>query len=125
MGVLKSCIAAGAANCAMLCARIPCIAAGSASMGMYGASSGGTLNDAKIVRQSRSVNSAYDAGGSGRGVVVPNRRVKCVSFHRQRDKFAADVAVNFAVPWVVLVSGVLRMVEDAVSMVLAVRYVPV
>jgi len=54
-----------------------------------------------------------------------NRRVKCVSFQRQSERFANEVAANLGVPWVVALAAEGRMVEEAVSMEFAVRYVPV
>jgi hypothetical protein len=94
---------------------------GSTSIGNFGARTGGTLNDAKIVRQSRNVNSRYVGAGRGRGAVGEKRRVKCVSFQRQRERFAKEVAANFGVPWVVEMAGEGRRVDEMVSMVFAVR----
>src|ERR1700749_3307325 len=92
--------------------------------GMYGASSGGTLKEAKIVMESRSMNRAYVGGGMGRGEAVEKSLVKGESFHREREMFADDVAANFIVPWVVVAYGLERIVERTVSMVFAHIYVP-
>jgi hypothetical protein len=62
---------------------------------------GGTLKDAKIVRESRRVKRRYVAEGMGRAATVEKSRVKCVSFHRQSERFAIEVAANFGVPCVV------------------------
>lgn len=94
-------------------------------MGSLGASMGGTLNDAKIVRESRSVNNIYVGEGSGRAATGLKRRVKWVSFQRQRDRFVREVAANLDVPWVVALAGEGLIVEDAVSIAFAERYVPV
>jgi hypothetical protein len=98
---------------------------GSNCIGNFGARTGGTLNDAKIVSESRSVKSKYVGVGIGRAVTEEKRRVKCVSFQRQRERFASEVAANLGVPWVVALAGEGLIVEDAVSMAFAVRYVPV
>jgi hypothetical protein len=93
-------------------------------VGICGASRGGTLNDAKMVKQSRSMKSAYVGGGMGRGEVVEKSLVKCESFQSERVMFEADVAANFIVPWVVVEQGLERMVERMVSIALAQMYVP-
>lgn len=67
-------------------------------MGSLGASMGGTLKDAKMVRESRNVKSMYVGEGSGRAATGLKRRVKWVSFHRQRDRFVREVAANLDVP---------------------------
>jgi hypothetical protein len=93
-------------------------------IGNFGPSRGGILKEAKIVRESRTVKRRYVAAGMGRAATGEKSFVKCVSFHRQRERFAIDVAANLGVPWVVDVYGVFLMVDDAVSMLLAVKYVP-
>jgi hypothetical protein len=98
---------------------------GSNCIGNLGASRGGTLNDAKMVRESRSVKSKYVGEGRGRAATGLKRRVKWVSFQRQRERFAREVAANFGVPWVVALAGEGLTVEDVVSITFAVRYVPV
>jgi hypothetical protein len=98
--------------------------AGNISIGMCGASSGGTLNDAKMVKLSRRMNRANVGPGTGRGVVVLKSFVKCASFHNDSDTFAAEAAANFEVPWVMVEAGLLLIVDRTVSMVFAVRYVP-
>lgn len=90
-----------------------------------GASIGGTLNDANIVRESRNVKSIYVGEGSGRATTGLKRRVKWVSFQRQRDRFVKEVAANLDVPWVVALAGEGLIVEEAVSIAFAERYVPV
>jgi hypothetical protein len=82
---------------------------------------GGTLKDAKMVMESRRVKRRYVGRGTGRGATGEKRRVKCVSFHKQRERFASDVAANLGVPWVVDDGEVRRTVEDAVSIEFAVR----
>jgi hypothetical protein len=77
------------------------------------------LKDASIVRESRIMNKAYVGPGRGRGAVVPNRRVNCVSFQIPKERFAKEVAANLDVPWVVDVAGVDRIVDEIVSTVLA------
>jgi hypothetical protein len=99
--------------------------AGSNCIGSLGASIGGTLKDAKIVRQSRSVNSRYVGVGIGRAATGLKRRVKWVSFQRQRVRLVREVAANLDVPWVVALAGDGLTVEDAVSIAFAERYVPV
>lgn len=92
-------------------------------MGSLGASRGGTLNDAKMVRESRKVKSIYVGAGSGRAATGLKRRVKWVSFQRQNERFVREVAANLEVPWVVALAGEGLMVEDAVSIAFAERYV--
>jgi len=61
----------------------------------------------------------YVGVGMGRAATGLKRRVKCVSFQRQRERFVREVAANFGVPWVVVVRGVEDRVEDRVSIALA------
>jgi hypothetical protein len=70
-------------------------------IGNFGARIGGTLKDAKIVRESRRVKRRYVGAVTGLGVTVEKSRVKCVSFHRHSERFAIEVAANLGVPWVV------------------------
>jgi hypothetical protein len=92
---------------------------------MIGPNKGGRLNEANIVMQSRSVKSAYEGKGTGRGGPPgPKSRAKAWSLKRQRPIFAVDEAANFAVPLVTRVAGLFCTVEVRVSRVLAVRYVP-
>lgn len=57
----------------------------------------------------------------GRGATGEKSFVKCVSFHKHRERLAKEVAANFAVPWVVEVAGLAFRVEDAVSIAFAER----
>ena len=81
-----------------------------------------------MVRQSRKAKRAYvsegtplDANDEG----APNIRVKWLSFHKHSPRFAPDVAINFAGPAVTAYEGLDDKVEVAVSIELAVKYVPV
>jgi hypothetical protein len=71
---------------------------GSIYVGICGAINGGTLKEANMVSESRSAKRAMVGGGMGRGAVVENNFVKCVSFHIPTVRFAAEVPTNFAVP---------------------------
>jgi hypothetical protein len=82
------------------------------------------LKEASIVRESRIMKRTYVGPGSGRGAVVPKRRVNFVSFQIPKERFAREVAANLEVPCVVDVIGVDRIVEETVSTVLAAMYVP-
>lgn len=98
---------------------------GRTSIGSLGASIGGTLNDANMVRESRNVKSIYVGEGRGRAATGLKRRVKWVSFQRHRERFVREVAANLDVPWVVELAGEGLMVEDEVSIAFAERYVAV
>jgi hypothetical protein len=75
---------------------------------IIGPSIGGTLKEAKIVKQSRAVNSIYDGKGTGRGGPDgPNKRAKAWSLKRQRPILAVELATNFDVPDVTVVAGLL------------------
>lgn len=95
--------------------------AGTICIGNLGASIGGTLKEANIVRESRSVKSRYVGVGMGRAATGLKRRVKWVSFQRQRERFVMDVAANLDVPWVVALAGEGSTVENAVSIAFAER----
>lgn len=63
---------------------------------------GGRLKDAKIVRQSRAANRAYDTGGMGRAVATaPKYFVNWLSLYMDSERFAALVAKNLLGPEVV------------------------
>ncbi len=104
-GVDASCIAAGARNCAAL-ARLTFFSTPSLS-GRRGAIIGGRLNEAKIVMESRSANSAYVAGGITllTDVFGPNIFANCESLIRPSDMLMLDVATNFGTPAVVVSAG--------------------
>jgi hypothetical protein len=92
---------------------------------MTGPRSGGMLKEAKIVRQSRKVKSAYEGKGTARGTPDgPKRRANAWSLKRQRPIFAELEAANFMVPLVTSDEGLFWTVEVMVSRELAVRYVP-
>ena len=78
-----------------------------------------------MVRESRAAKRMNVGSGTGRGVTGEKSLVKWLSFQRQSERFAAEVAANLVAPWVVEVAGLLWMVEEAVSIALAERYVPV
>lgn len=92
----------------------------------FGAMMGGTLKDAKTVRQSRIVKSANVAVGTRRGAWpgTPKICVNRLSLYRHNVRFAADVARNFEGPELTVGAGCDRTVEVAVSIVFADRYVP-
>lgn len=74
------------------------------------------------MRQSRMVKSANVGRGTGRlEDAAPNICVKRLSLYKQSARFEPEVATNLEVPAVVLVTGVLERVEEAVSIELAVR----
>lgn len=91
---------------------------------MSGASFAGTLNEKAIVMASRSEKSTKLGSGTGRGLPVPNIRAKLRSLIRPNDIFAVDVAMNFSVPLVTVLMSAPVRTALAVSMVLAVMYVP-
>lgn len=86
-----------------------------------GAIFGGTLNDAKMVIESRRARNMYLAGGKGRGIMVPNILVKLLSLYRARPMLTRLTALNFAKPLVVALAGWSRTVELIVSTILAVE----
>jgi hypothetical protein len=92
---------------------------GHASVDICGPMSGGTLKEAKMVRQSRTAKHAYVGIEIGPGVTVEKSRVKCESFQIPKLRFAAEVPTNFAVPCVVFEAEVPLIVDDAVSTVFA------
>jgi hypothetical protein len=57
------------------------------SCGIYGARSGGTLKEEKIVSASLAANRTNVGAGTGRGEPVPNMRAKDRSFTSPRLKF--------------------------------------
>lgn len=75
-GVEKNCTAAGARNCAVVCPEIYLPSSSDSLASRRGPNSGGILKDAKMVRQSLSVKSAYEGRGIGRGTAPtgPNMR---------------------------------------------------
>lgn len=89
--------------------------------GTLGASNGGRLKLANIVRQSLAAKSAYVGPGTGRAETVPNMRVNWLSLYRQRERLAVLVARNFEGPVVVVDAGWLRKVDWVVSNMFAVR----
>jgi hypothetical protein len=87
-----------------------------------GASSGGRLKEAKMVRQSRTVKRAKVGRGTGRDEPAePKICVNLLSLYRQSARLVVDVPRNLGVPAVVDEGGVECRVEEAVSMVLAVK----
>jgi len=76
-----------------------------------------------MVRQSRTVKRAKVGSGTGRGEDADELKswVKRLSLYRQSARFAELVARNFGVPAVVIVGGLFRKVDVAVSIVFAVR----
>lgn len=79
-----------------------------------------------MVRQSRTVKRAKVGSGTGRGEDpgALKRRVNWLSLYRHKARLVVDVARNLGVPAVVESSEEGVTVEEAVSMVLAVKYVP-
>jgi hypothetical protein len=121
-GVLANCTAAGVTNCAALALLIYFCTPSLIWASKEGASSGGRLNEAKMVMQSRIVKSAKVGNGTAReGPVEPKSCVNLLSLYRQRARLAVLVARNFGVPAVVEDAGIEYRVEEAVSMVLAVK----
>jgi hypothetical protein len=92
--------------------------------GMSGASLAGTLNEKQIVIASRMEKRTKLGKGTGRGVPVPNMRAKLRSLIRPNDIFAVEVAMNLSVPLVTVLMSAPVRTALAVSMVLAVMYVP-
>jgi hypothetical protein len=89
---------------------------------MRGASKGGRLKEAKMVRQSRTVKRANVGIGTGRlGPLEPKSWVNWLSLYRQRARLDVDVATNLVVPAVVEPMGVLARTEAKVSMAFAVK----
>jgi hypothetical protein len=124
-GVDNNWIEAGAANCAIVAPLMVRPNSSPILAEITGPRSGGTLNDANIVRQSRIANRAYEGPGTARGGPPgPNSRAKAWSLNRHKPIFAVDEATNFVVPAVTSVAGSLRTVDVIVSSVFAVRYVP-
>lgn len=115
-------MAAGATNCAVD-ARDTYFSAAS-DRGREGASNGGRLNDAKMVRQSLAANKLYVIGGTGRGDTVPKSFVNWLSLYRHRLRLALLVAANFAGPLVTVDAALPEVVDLNVSSMLAVMYVP-
>jgi hypothetical protein len=91
--------------------------------GMCFARTGGTLNEAKMVRLSRTRKRAYVGSGIGRGAVVEKSLVKCESFHKLTERFVPEAQINLAVPCVVAVQGCALTVDETVSTVFAIIYV--
>lgn len=58
-------------------------------------SSGGRLNEAKIVRQSLVVYNPKDVQGTGLGFPLPNHLVKHTSLKTHKETFAVLVPINF------------------------------
>jgi hypothetical protein len=112
---------AGETHCAMLSLLTFFRKPGSRWSGMCLARTGGTLNDAKIVRLSRARKRAYVGSGIGRGAAVEKSFVKCESFHRLTVRFVLDVQRNLAVPCVVAVQGCALTVDETVSTVFAIK----
>lgn len=79
-----------------------------------------------MVSMSRSANNVYVGTVTGRGATPggPNIRTNTWSLYIHKPTFAAEEAANFAVPVVTCVAERLVYVEDTVSRVFAVRYVP-
>lgn len=93
----------------------------------WGAIMGGRLKDAKIVRESRRANNAYEILGiaaTGDEGGPPNILANCESLYTHRDMLTDEVARNFVVPDVIVEAGFAETVDKAVSTVLAVAYVP-
>jgi hypothetical protein len=121
-GVLTICTAAGATNCATLAAPTYLCISSLIVLSSEGASRGGRLKDAKMVRQSRTVKRAKVGRGTGReGPVDPKSCVKRLSLYRQSARFEVEVATNLGVPAVVEVIESRDMVDDAVSIEFAVK----
>ena len=95
-----------------------------------GAIIGGRLKDAKMVRESRRANNAYEilgmaaAAGDEATPPPPNILANCESLYTQRDMLTDEVAKNLVVPEVTVEAGFADTVDTAVSTVLAVAYVP-
>lgn len=92
----------------------------------HGPSMEGTLKLENMVMQSRTANNADEGSGTGRGTTPggPNMRTKTWSLYIQMPMLAVEEAANLAAPAVTVVAGLFAMVDEAVSMVLAVKYVP-
>lgn len=78
------------------------------------------MNEAKMVKESRSANKAKVGGGIRPGAAVEKSLVRCASFHKDRPRFADDAPMNLVVPWVVVEAGLARTVDKDVSTVLAI-----
>lgn len=78
-----------------------------------------------MVMQSRTVKRAKVGRGTGRlEPAEPKSWVNLLSLYRQRARLEVETARNLVVPAVVEEAGVEWTVEDTVSIVLAVKYVP-
>jgi hypothetical protein len=79
-GVLNTCTAAGVTNCAIVAAVTYLLTSSPILASSFGAKSGGRLNEAKMVRQSRTVKRAKVGSGTGRlEVAEPKSCVKRLS----------------------------------------------
>lgn len=121
-GVLTSCIAAGARNCAIL-VLLAALSRDFENDGRWGAIMGGRLKDANTVRLSRKANKVYEIFGivAAGPAPEPKSRAYCESLYTQRDMLTMLVARNFAGPLVVVSGGLALTVEERVSMVFAVK----
>ena len=122
-GVLNICTAAGVTNWAADAADMYFRTSDDMCRSKRGARRGGRLKEANMVRQSRTVKRAKVGSGTGRGEDADELKswVKRLSLYRQSARFAELVARNFGVPAVVIVGGLFRKVDVAVSIVFAVR----
>jgi hypothetical protein len=131
MGVETSWMAAGATNWAVL-VRAPSVLrilenfdwiAGGRSTS-FGAMMDGRLNEAKIVKLSRTAKRAYESFGTTAAAVdeagAPNIRAKQESLYTQRLIFTDDVATNLAAPDDTADAGLDNAVDVRVSTALAV-----
>ena len=117
-------MAAGVANWATLAAETNFLTPSPMCLSSLGASRGGRLKEAKMVRQSRMVKRAKVGRGTGRLGPAEAAAKSCVnwlSLYRHRARFEAEVAANLVVPAVVLVKGVCVRADETVSIVLAVK----
>lgn len=117
--------AAGARNCAAVRpdTRSMLLCDDDVYASRYGASRGGMLNEANIVRQSRRAKTAKHGRGTGRGAAAPGARkslTKAWSLYTHSDTLAREEAANLAGPEVVVRAGEADKVDVAVSRALAV-----
>lgn len=93
-GVEKTCIAAGATNCAVVCPPNVSQPFLSKCAWICGPRSGGRLKDAKMVMESLSANNVIVGNPTGLGEPVPNSCANFRSLMRQRLILAVEEAAN-------------------------------
>lgn len=133
IGVLISCIAAGAKNWAVLLRldsvlRMPenCFCTEGGKSRSRGAINGGKLKEANIVMLSLIANKAYESIGivAAGDLVLPNIFTNWLSLYTQMLILVAEVATNFVAPAVTFEAGFEFIVDVIVSIPFATKYVP-